>query len=219
MDAILLAAGSGKRMLSVSPKQFLTIQGKPMFIYSLEVLRRVAYVDKIIITCNIEFIEEYVKYIKLYNIDNIECVEGGSTRQESVNIGLQHVTSDKILIHEAARPLISPNFIDSIYNSYDGDGIIPVIPIPFTVIEGGDTIEKELNRSRLHNVQLPQVFNTEKLKAVHNQAIEDNYQATEDGMLMFHYGAKVHLVSGRESNIKVTTPLDLTLVEFLLRLK
>ena len=218
MDAILLSAGAGIRMGLGYPKQFLKIHGKPIFIYSLEVLQKCKIFEKIIITCNEEYLEDYKSYIEKYNIKNNICIIGGKSRQESVKIALDYVTTDKVLIHEAARPLVSEDFVNDIVKVKDEVAVIPTIPIKFTVVEGNGYMEKELNREKLHNVQLPQMFNTAILKDAHKKAVADNYYATEDGMLVFHYGNKVKFVAGRESNIKVTTILDVEVVEKLLKL-
>jgi 2-C-methyl-D-erythritol 4-phosphate cytidylyltransferase len=155
----------------------------------------------------------------MYDIKNVECIEGGSTRQESVYKALSYVNTPKVIIHEAARPLIDLEFMNNIFSSdVDTDAVVPTIPVKFTVAIGNEFMESELNRSKLHNVQLPQIFNKEILFSAHKKALNDNYEATEDGMLVFHYGGRVKFVEGRESNIKVTTQLDIELIENLLKL-
>lgn len=216
MDAIILAAGIGSRMKIDYPKQFLKINGKPIFIYSLEILRKVKAIEGIIVTCNTDHLEEYRRYIDNYVIENVKLIAGGKSRQESVYLGLLQVQTDRVLIHEAARPLISPDFINHLL-SYDDDAIVPTVPIKFTVAMGGEYMTNELDRSKLHNVQLPQLFNTEKLLTAHKKAISDGYTTTEDGTLLFHYGGTVRFIEGRESNIKVTTQLDVELVNNILK--
>lgn len=219
MDAIILAAGSGLRMNSITPKQFLRIKGKPLFIYSLELFDKCSFIDKIFITCNKEYMHLYNEFISMYDIKNVVCIEGGNTRQESVYKALSYVNTPKVIIHEAARPLIDLEFMNNIFSSdFDADAVVPTIPVKFTVAIGNDFMESELNRSKLHNVQLPQIFNKEILFSAHEKALKDGYEATEDGMLVFHYGGRVKFVEGRESNIKVTTQLDIELIENLLKL-
>ena len=86
MDAILLSAGIGSRTGLKYPKQFLSINGKPMLVYSLEVLRRCKEIDKIVVTCTQDYLEVYQGYIEKYHINDVHCVLGGSTRQESVRL-------------------------------------------------------------------------------------------------------------------------------------
>ncbi len=217
MDAIVLAAGNGSRMNLDFPKQFLKINGKPIFIYSLEVLQKSKNIKNIIVTCNYEFIDRYKMYSDDFGIENVTYIKGGNSRQESVFLGLQHVSTPKVLIHEAARPLIAHDFVEYLQSFEDEDAVIPTIPIKFTVSVGNKYMTNELNRTNLHNIQLPQIFNTKVLTDAHEKAIKDNYETTEDGTLVFHYGGKVRFVEGRESNIKVTTNLDIELVNNILK--
>lgn len=220
MDVILLAAGMGKRAKLNLPKQFYKINGKPFLIYSMERLQKSLEITRIIITCQSEYMDDYKRYVDEYDIQNVVYVIGGKTRQESVYNALKLVESPKVMIHEAARPLISESFINEILEaSLNEDAVVPTIPIKFTVSEGGDYMTNELVRQDLKNVQLPQVFNTTKLKECHEKAIKDDYLSTEDGTLFFHYGGKVRFIEGRESNIKITTPLDVELVNDLLKFK
>ncbi|TRX66237.1 2-C-methyl-D-erythritol 4-phosphate cytidylyltransferase [Carboxylicivirga sp. M1479] len=217
MDVILLAAGVGKRAKLDFPKQFYKINGKPFLVYSMERLLSCSAVTRILVTCQSEYMDEYKRYVDEYDIQNIEYVIGGATRHESVFNALQQVNTAKVMIHEAARPLISKEFVQEIVDaSTNEDAVVPTIPIKFTVSKGGDYMTGELNRNELHNIQLPQVFTSSLLKEFHEKAKKDQLQATEDGSLFFHYGGKVRFVEGRESNIKITTPLDVELVNKLL---
>lgn len=218
MDAILLSAGVGHRTGLGYPKQFLLLNGKPMIVYSLEILRSCEKIQNIIVACNKETIDLCREFIEKYHISGVECVLGGETRQDSVRIGLKRVKSSRVLIHESARPLISLDFIKELLAVENEVAVVPTIPIKFTVLEGGEYMEKELIRKKLHNVQLPQIFDSCVLKEAHEKAVIDGYQSTEDGMLVFHYGNKVRFVPGRESNIKVTTMLDVEMVNKLLKL-
>lgn len=218
MDVILLAAGLGKRAQLDFPKQFYKINGKPFLVYSMEKLLKSNAITRIIVTCQADYMDEYKRYVDEYDISNVTYVVGGKTRQESVYNALKLVETSKVMIHEAARPLISEEFIQEVLDaSRTEDAVVPTIPIKFTVSKGGEYMTEELVRSELHNVQLPQIFNTDKLLDFHNKAIADNYISTEDGSLFFHYGGQVKFIVGRESNIKITTPLDVELVNKLLK--
>lgn len=213
MDVILLAAGLGIRTALNYPKQFYPINGKPCLAISLELFQTMDEFDKIIITYEKDSKKNYEKLIKDYKITKAILTEGGTTRQDSVLLALKKVKTQKVLIHEAARPLISKEFIKNIISNENEDVVVPTIPIPFSVSEGGEFMEKILDRNRLHNIQLPQLFKTQVLKDAHKKAKHDNYSATEDSMIAFKYGYKVKFIKGLESNIKITTPLDLLLVD------
>lgn len=217
MDAIVLAAGNGSRMNLDFPKQFLRINGKPIFIHSLEVLQKISKIENIIVTCNKNHMSKYRQISDDFGVRNITYIKGGLTRQESVFLALKKVKTDRVLIHEAARPLISEDFVEYLIGFDDELAVIPTIPIKFTVSVGDDYMIKELDRKVLHNIQLPQVFKTKILMNAHKKALKDNYQTTEDGTLVFHYGTKVRFVEGRESNIKVTTNFDIELVNNILK--
>ena len=215
MDVIILAAGIGSRMKLDYPKQFYKINGKPFFIYSLEVINKMDKFDNIILMCNKDYFDLYKESIKNFNIKNVKFVEGGKTRQESVYNGLLHVKSERVLIHEAARPLISVEFINYLL-SFEEDSVVPVVPVNFTISGGDEFMENEYNRKSLKNVQLPQVFDYKMLLSCHEKAIKEGYESTEDGTLVFHYGNKVRFVEGRDSNIKITNPLDILVVNNLM---
>lgn len=216
VDVILLAAGIGMRTGLNYPKQFYKINGKPFFIMPLEILDKMQEVNSIIITCAVNYMQEYSNYLSHYNIKKAVLIEGGKTRQESVYIALQKVTTSRVLIHEAARPLIAKDFVQEILSYKDEDAVIPTIPIPFTVSEGEGYMTNILDRKKLKNVQLPQFFDTKLLIKAHQDAIESKFEATEDGILMFRMGRKVRFVDGRESNIKITSKIDIIIVNLLI---
>ncbi|NQU33236.1 MAG: 2-C-methyl-D-erythritol 4-phosphate cytidylyltransferase [Bacteroidetes bacterium] len=214
MDCILLAAGIGQRMGEKIPKQFLRLNGKPIIIYSLEILNKYNSINNIFITYNEDYYDLYSSIIKNYNFHNCKLIPGGKTRHESVYLALQYVKTNRVLIHEAARPFISTDQIQQLEKE-TGDAIIPTIPVPFTVSCGDEYMTSELDRSVLKNIQLPQLFNTQSLMHAHKKAHQENYIATEDGILMYRTGYEVKFIPGSENNIKITTPLDLAISEII----
>lgn len=213
MDCIYLSAGIGVRMKEGQPKQFLTLLGKPVFIYALEILERVSDIDRILLLYHPEYKDTYERYLSRYNISKVELVEGGATRQQSVYNGLIRVATQNVLIHEAARPFITTGLVRDLMTFMAEDAVIPTIPIPFTVSTGGEYMDGILDRKRLHNVQLPQIFSAKVLLAAHELARSDGFQANEDGVLVFRNGGKVRFVPGSENNLKITTPLDMIIAE------
>lgn len=216
MDAILLAAGTSRRMGAGVDKQLTRLAGKPVMIFSLERLINHKSIDRVIVTAAPGNIESITAMLADYSLENCcMVVEGGSTRQESVTCGLEHVSTERVLIHEGARPLIDDELIDRVL-SINADCVVPTVPIPFTVAVGGDTMSAELERSELHNVQLPQAFTTEIIKQAHEIAQQKNQVATEDSVLVHRIGYEVVFVEGSNKNIKITHPEDLVIAERLI---
>ena len=217
MDCILLAAGMGQRMENPIPKQFIHLAGKPIIVYSLETLDSIDFIQKIILIYNKNYKEDYLKILREYSIETeVVLIEGGESRQDSVYYGLQQVQSDRFLLHEASRPFIFKSIVDRL-NEFDDPAVIPVIPVPFTVSEGSDYMTKALERRNLKNIQLPQMFDTKILLESHKQAKNENFIATEDGILVFKYDNQVKFIQGYENNIKITTPFDLIIAEHVIR--
>lgn len=215
MDAIVLAAGRGVRMGRDVPKQFLRLAGKPLLVHVLEVFEALEDVDRVWVTALAGYEDEYRRLFEQYRLEKPELVPGGETRQWSVARALESVRSPRVIVHEAVRPFVTADFVRGLL-AWPDAAVVPTQPIPFTVAEGDAFMTAELNRARLHNVQLPQVFNTAVLREAHRRFREPG-DATEDSLLVFRLGERVRFVPGREENIKITTPLDLQLAELIYR--
>ncbi len=209
---VLLAGGMGNRMKESVPKQHLLLAGKPIIMHILERVDNMDCISEIVVTCPENFLAETERIIKKYHLTKpIKCVKGGKTRQESCMLGLKHITTKNVIIHEAARPFVTAKEFEYLC-SYENENAIYGLDIPFTVLEGVDKIEGILDRSRLVNVQLPQKFNTEKLLEAHEAAAKDNKFFTDDASLFFHYNkGRIDVLRGTEYNIKITRPVDLKL--------
>ncbi len=215
MDTILLAAGRSVRMGGGQGKQLMRIGGRPMIIFSLERLRSHPDVELIVITCPPDQLTGIQKVVDDFAVSNVLLVAGGSSRRESVALALEHVTTPRVMVHEAARPMITHELIDRLV-AVDGDAVVPTWEVPFTVAVGDTVMRDEIDRSTLRNVQLPQVFDTEVLREAHRQAVEKGQDATEDSMMVFRTGRTVHFVEGSADNLKVTYPVDAYVVHALI---
>ena len=212
---IFLAGGLGKRMNNPTPKQMLLLAGKPIMMHVLEKVEEVDKIEKIVITCPKDHIDGIRQMINNHNIKKeIEYVEGGETRQDSVYNGLMALEGfDTVIIHEAVRPFVSADefkaLVDCEYeNAFYG------VDIPFTVLEGNSVVTGILERDKLINVQLPQKFNYAKLLDAHNKAKEEGKQFTEDASMFYCYEEdKVKILEGTHHNIKITNPVDLIVGE------
>ncbi len=194
------------------PKQFLRIGGKPIIIYVMEALMKAEIFSRFIVTTLPGYETHYDELIRTYHLADIELIAGGSTRQESCRRALEKVRSTRVLIHEAARPFITVDFIRRLV-SYPDKAIVPVLPIDFTVSAGGEFMTKILDRGELRNIQLPQVFETKTIIAAHEKARADGFSATEDSTLVFRMGIPVRFVEGLKENFKITDRFDLFVAE------
>jgi 2-C-methyl-D-erythritol 4-phosphate cytidylyltransferase len=196
------------------PKQYLLLAGKPVIMHTLERIDLIDQISEVIIVCNEKYHSLLNGYISSYMLKkNYIFVEAGSTRQQSVYNGLQHVKSDTVMIHEAARPFVKKDDFEKLL-SHPEENVTFAIDIPFTVLKAGEYVNEILVRKELINVQLPQKFNTASLILGHNKAMEDNLTFTEDSSLVFHYGlGPVKVIRGNSYNIKLTEPIDLLIGE------
>jgi len=209
VDAIILAGGVGKRAKLNIPKQLMRIGGIPILIRVLKLFSDINMFENFIITVPSD-IYYYNDLINSYDIKNFKCIIGGETRQESVYLALQHVESERVIIHESARPFITKQHILDLI-SIDKPSVVPCIHIIPTIFHKDG---KFVKRDELLNVQLPQVFDSDLLLLAHRNAIGKNY--SDDSSLLFEeLGILPTIVNGLEENFKITTPLDCKLAEVL----
>lgn len=224
--ALVLAAGSGTRMNNSQPKQFLLVNDKPLFLYSVEAFQNNKRVDMVLIATNKECVEQVKELTENYS--KVKAViAGGETRQASVYNGLKeiekNITSEKdlVLIHDSARPLVSQRIIDeNIDLGLKYGAVDTVVPASDTIIKSNDeqTIGEILNRSELYQTQTPQTFEFGLIKKAHERALKDNVpNVTDDCKLVMHFGVNVHFAKGDKLNFKVTTPEDLEMLKALVK--
>lgn len=206
MDVVYLCGGVGVRANLGYPKQFMSLQGKPLLMHGLETLRK-SNLGKIIIPGT----GEVNKLCNQYNIRNYMVCEAGETRQDSVFIGLKYVTTEEVLICEAVRPFITNDLINEIM-SIDYDFVVPITKSYATVL---DKIGNVYDRDIIGEVQTPQKYNTEMLNHGHVLARNnEKYNYTDDAALIIGELQKSPLViCGQDCNIKITTPLDIYIAD------
>lgn len=214
-SVLLLAAGSGKRMKRSVPKQFLLLAGKPLIMHTLERLDTINSISEIVIVTLPEYLNKIKEMVHKRRLKKeIIVVSGGESRQESVQIGLKYVSTPSVIIHEAARPLLTKgDFERLIFASQEN--ISYGVPIPFTVLGiANGKVSAVYQREKLFNVQLPQKFNTEVLRQAHQVAHKKNLIFTEDASLLFQcLNLNVSVMEGQRYNIKITYPEDLDIAE------
>lgn len=224
--AIVPAAGVGTRFGTGTRKTFHSLLGKPLLIWSLEVLASVAEIGTIIPVVREEDRALTDELVARYAVPRVDpAIAGGKERQDSVRNGLRHLgrSFPVVLIHDGARPLVDGDLVKRLISAIDGaDGAIAAVPVKDTIKEArpsGDEIvvSRTLDRDLLWSVQTPQVFRHGTLLSAYEKATADDYYATDDAALVERYGGTVRIVMGSYRNIKVTTPEDVLIAEAFLK--
>lgn len=217
LDVVIPAAGIGKRMKSVVPKQYLKIGDKTILEHTIDVFIKSPYISKIIIAIRKD--DEFFQSLTIANSPKIVVVEGGEERVNSVLNGLKYVSSDYVLVHDAARPCLSQEDLSKIIlNGCTTDGAILATPVRDTMKRANEdqSIIKTEKRKFLYHALTPQLFNKELLFKAVSEGIKQNQNITDESSAMELMGYKPRIIEGRSDNIKVTQPDDLALVEFIL---
>lgn len=224
--ALVLAAGSGTRMNNDQPKQFMMVNNKPLFLYSVEAFQNNKDIDVIVVATNKEYIGQVKELANGYSKVK-SVIAGGETRQQSVYNGLNEIEKfvnnekDLVLIHDSARPLVSQRIInENIALGKQFGAVDTVVQASDTIINSKDqeTINEILNRSELYQTQTPQTFEFGIIKRAHQRSLKDNVpNVTDDCKLVMHFGVDVHFAKGDKLNFKVTTPEDLEMFKALVK--
>lgn len=216
--AVIVAGGSGSRMGSELPKQFLHIKRRPLLYYTLDVFLR-SYDDiRIILVLPEDYVEMGREIIDAYfDESRIRIAIGGATRFESVKNGLKLIEDECIIfVHDAVRCLVTTDLIRRSYETALQTGsAIPVVKCSDSVrLLGEDNASDALDREKIVLVQTPQVFHSKILLPAYNIDYKD--KLTDEAAVVEAFGLKVSLVEGEKNNIKVTHPMDLFIAEKLL---
>ncbi len=223
--AIIPAAGLGIRMGSKRPKQFLEVNGTPILALTLRTFQESGAIDRVIVVVPGEEIETCQRDIVLNRgfakVENI--VAGGERRQDSVRLGIEAAgsNSDLVVIHDGVRPLVDGALVERVISAAKTCGAAAAgLPARETVKETdsrGEVI-RTLDRSNIWLVQTPQVFTYDLIRDAHERAWREAWaEVTDDAALVERLGVKVKMVRGSERNIKVTTPMDLDMIGFMMR--
>jgi 2-C-methyl-D-erythritol 4-phosphate cytidylyltransferase len=212
----------GKRMGSDKNKLFLTVLGKPILAWTLlaaETAESIDWIGIIAQPADRDFIANLLSQLNLSK--HIEMVMGGDSRQASVYNGLQALPLDAshVLIHDGARCLAQPDLFDRCALALqDCDGLVAAVPVKDTIkiVDSNKTVTSTPDRATLWAAQTPQGFRTQLLKDCHEKGKQLDWEVTDDAALFERCGLPVKIVMGAESNLKVTTPEDLPIAEFLL---
>lgn len=209
-SAIITAGGTSSRF-GDSNKLLEKINGKEIIKYTIDAFVN-ADVEDIVICANLSIMDVLREIFKSYQ--NVRIVEGGSTRQKSVFNGLNAVSCDYVLIHDGARPMITPEIIKKTIDEVVSKKAISVMTKTVDTIKKVDENGKiitTIDRSQLYNTQTPQAFEYNLIKSVHEKYVDENF--TDDAGMVEAGGVDVYIVEGDYRNIKVTTKSDLALAE------
>jgi 2-C-methyl-D-erythritol 4-phosphate cytidylyltransferase len=223
MHFLIPAAGSGRRMGSHRNKLLLELLDKPLIAWTLlaaEAATSIRWIGIIGQPDDLSDFEAIVTGLKLTK--PVALILGGATRQESVYNGLQALpdTAEHVLIHDGARCLATPELFDRCSTALlTCPGLIAAISVKDTikVVDPQGIIESTPDRANLWAAQTPQGFSVSLLKKCHAEGRQNGWVVTDDAALFEQCNLPVQIVTGEETNLKVTTPVDLAIAEFILR--
>lgn len=223
VTAIFPAAGSSKRMGGGVNKNLLEIAGEPILIRTLKTfsqVERVNFLIVIVASHEVETVEKLLRGTK--GLKSWVVTIGGSERQYSIANGLKLLPNDAeiILVHDAARPLISTRTINDVIDAAEKfGGAIAAVPSKDTIkiVDAEGFVKHTPPRSELVAVQTPQGFRREILLQAYEKAATENFLGTDDSSLAERLGVKIKIVASDYQNIKITTPEDMTIAESFLR--
>lgn len=227
--ALLIAGGSGNRMGQSIPKQFITVNERPVIVYTLEAFEKHQEIDAIAVVC-IEGWEQVLwAYAKQFNISKLKyVVPGGKNGQDSIRNGVMELEKhfapeDFVLIHDAIRPMVSAEIIsDNIRVAREFGNAITVIPCAEAMLETEDGLVSAGNypRDRLKRTQTPQAFRIGDICDLHRRALAAGItNSVASCTLKIEMGEQVYFSAGSEKNIKLTTVEDIDIFKALLAAK
>ena len=212
---MIAAAGSGQRLGAGGPKAFVEVAGRPLLDWSLAAFRAAVTIDEIVVAAPPGEEEAVAER-------GVLAAAGGEHRSESVANAVEHCGGAIVVVHDAARPLVTPELIDAVVGELAADhqtaGVVAAAPVSDTIKRVGESgqVEQTIDRSGLWAIQTPQAFRADVLR----EALADPDSlpdATDDAMLVERLGGRIKVHPSSPDNIKVTTPFDLRVAELLLR--
>jgi len=221
--AVVPAAGQGRRVGSVVPKQYLEIAGAPVLAHSLNRLAEIQQIDAIFV--GISKVDRYWEKLVLPQDMQVACYTGGQSRAETVWLGLETLkeyasAEDWVLVHDAARPCVEASQIEALISAVvpSFEGGLLAAPISDTVkIANQDlTTRQTMNRTMLWRAQTPQLFQFPVLSAALDAVADDFESISDEAVAVEKLGLNPLIVRSTERNLKITNKEDLELAEFLL---
>lgn len=210
ISTIIPAAGKSSRMGAID-KQLVKLEGKEVVIRTIEKFYSIDAINQIIVVINREKEAQMMKLLSKYNLDGVELVIGGDSRQKSIANGLEKILPEnqRVLIHDGARPFIQTSIIQEVIQTLEKERAVLVgVPSKDTIkVVEGEYIVTTLDRSKLINVQTPQGFHKDILLDAYNNF--SSVAVTDDSALVEKLGVAVKYIQGNYTNIKITTIEDI----------
>ena len=227
--ALIIAGGKGLRMQQEIPKQFITVNEKPVIVYTMEAFQRHADIDAIAVVCIEGWENILAAYAKQYHITKLRhIIPGGENGQGSIRNGVfelekHYGRNDLVLVHDAIRPMLSTEIISScIATATQHGSAIAVVPCQEAMLETQDQISTNSSypRANQKRTQTPQGFPIGVLADAHREALERGItNSIASCTLMVELGKTIYFSAGSEKNIKLTTPEDIDIFRALLTLQ
>ena len=215
--AIIVGGGSGSRMQSDIPKQFLPLKGRPVLMHTIDAFHSSSLNPEIIVVLNVDYHKYWENLCKEHNYSiPHQLVRGGLKRFHSVQNGLKKIKGNAIVaIHDAVRPLINPKFIDLAFRQAEVIGTaIAAVGSRDSVRQRNQTGTMSLNREDIYLIQTPQVFKSDILRKAYKQDYRNEF--TDDATVVDRSGVEINLIEGDIRNIKITFPEDILIAEIYL---
>jgi 2-C-methyl-D-erythritol 4-phosphate cytidylyltransferase/2-C-methyl-D-erythritol 2,4-cyclodiphosphate synthase len=220
--AVIAAGGTGTRMNASVPKQFLEIGGKPLFIHTIERISSLEEVIQIILALPEEHIPAATAILSRQAVrGGVQCVAGGSNRQESVHRGVRHVhaAADVIMVHDAVRPVCDRDTMRRVLDAaWKKGAAVPGLPATETIqrVSRKGRVLATPPREELYAIQTPQAFHSSILRSALDRAGAEGFVGTDESSVVRWAGHPVVVVPGSPDNIKITHPMDLEIAERLI---
>lgn len=217
--AIIVAGGSGSRMQSAVPKQFLLLHGKPVLMHTIEAFYRTETKPQIVVVLHPNFHSYWQQLCSEHQfIIPHQLINGGETRFHSVKNAIDTINDEEavcVAVHDAVRPLTSNRIIDESYwKAAEQGNAITTVKSRDSVRQQRDGASVSLIRDEIYLVQTPQTFRLSQLKKAYEQPYSPHF--TDDASVVEHTGIKINLMEGNYRNIKITFPEDIAIAELLL---
>ncbi|KIA95887.1 2-C-methyl-D-erythritol 4-phosphate cytidylyltransferase [Pedobacter kyungheensis] len=216
--AIIVAGGSGNRMQTETPKQFLLLKNLPVLMHTIKAFAQSDAQPKILLVLNKEQQAYWHRLCDEFNFRvPHQVIDGGTERFHSVKNAVYSIEEDSfVAIHDAVRPLVSKKLIDSCYQAAALQGnVIAAVQSSDSVRQFKNGKTTALKRDEIYLVQTPQTFSINVLKEAYNQEFDTHF--TDDASVVESIGYNINIIEGERSNLKITYPIDLELAELLLK--